>query len=176
MKKVDLLPALLRAFFCEWMVEQRNASSHTIRSYRDTWRLFLRFAAQRHHRTAAQLRLTDLTGAEVGAFLRYTERERVDAQRVLAVLGKRLERYGLTLHPDKTRLVDFRPAVRLVPATADWRPCVASLASSPAGNQRQLSNAPKSCAFRPSARHCTPRPTWNLQRLKRSLRSRTGRR
>ena len=33
----------------------------------------------------------------------------VDAQRVLAVLGKRLARYGLTLHPDKTRLVDFRP-------------------------------------------------------------------
>jgi len=32
-----------------------------------------------------------------------------DAQRVLAVLGKRLARYGLTLHPDKTRLVDFRP-------------------------------------------------------------------
>jgi hypothetical protein len=33
----------------------------------------------------------------------------VDAQRVLAVLGKRLERFGLTPHPDKTRLVDFRP-------------------------------------------------------------------
>jgi len=33
----------------------------------------------------------------------------VDAERVLAVLGKRLERFGLTLHPDKTRLVDFRP-------------------------------------------------------------------
>ena len=33
----------------------------------------------------------------------------VDAQRVLAVLGKRLGRYGLALHPDKTRLVDFRP-------------------------------------------------------------------
>jgi hypothetical protein len=31
-----------------------------------------------------------------------------DARRVLAVLGKRLERYGLTLHPDKTRFVDFR--------------------------------------------------------------------
>jgi hypothetical protein len=31
-----------------------------------------------------------------------------DAKRVLAVLGKRLERYGLTLHPDKTRFVDFR--------------------------------------------------------------------
>jgi hypothetical protein len=27
-----------------------------------------------------------------------------DAKRVLEVLGKRLDRYGLTLHPDKTRL------------------------------------------------------------------------
>jgi group II intron reverse transcriptase/maturase len=32
-----------------------------------------------------------------------------DAQRVLEVLGKRLGRYGLTLHPDKTRFIDFRP-------------------------------------------------------------------
>jgi len=31
-----------------------------------------------------------------------------DARRVLAVLAKRFAKYGLTLHPDKTRLVDFR--------------------------------------------------------------------
>jgi RNA-directed DNA polymerase len=31
-----------------------------------------------------------------------------DAERVLEVLGKRLGKYGLQLHPDKTRLVDFR--------------------------------------------------------------------
>ena len=31
-----------------------------------------------------------------------------DAKRVLDVLGKRLARYGLTLHPDKTRFIDFR--------------------------------------------------------------------
>jgi hypothetical protein len=31
-----------------------------------------------------------------------------DAQRVLAVLGKRCSKYGLTIHPEKTRLVDFR--------------------------------------------------------------------
>lgn len=35
-----------------------------------------------------------------------------DAQRVLEVLGKRLARYGLTLHPDKTRFIDFRPQRR----------------------------------------------------------------
>lgn len=32
-----------------------------------------------------------------------------DAERVLAVLGKRLAKYGLMLHPEKTRFVDFRP-------------------------------------------------------------------
>ena len=34
---------------------------------------------------------------------------REDAERVMAVLGKRLGKYGLNLHPDKTRLLDFRP-------------------------------------------------------------------
>jgi group II intron reverse transcriptase/maturase len=33
---------------------------------------------------------------------------REDAERVMGVLGKRLGRFGLTLHPDKTRLLDFR--------------------------------------------------------------------
>jgi group II intron reverse transcriptase/maturase len=32
-----------------------------------------------------------------------------DAERVLAVLGKRLAKFGLELHPEKTRLVDFHP-------------------------------------------------------------------
>jgi len=31
-----------------------------------------------------------------------------DADRVLTVLGKRLDKYGLQLHPGKTRMVDFR--------------------------------------------------------------------
>ncbi|WP_232293572.1 group II intron reverse transcriptase/maturase [Stigmatella aurantiaca] len=32
----------------------------------------------------------------------------LDCRRVLEVLGKRLAKYGLTLHPGKTRMVDFR--------------------------------------------------------------------
>jgi RNA-directed DNA polymerase len=32
-----------------------------------------------------------------------------DARRVLAVLPKRFGKYGLSLHPEKTRLIDFRP-------------------------------------------------------------------
>ncbi len=38
-----------------------------------------------------------------------TFKNRHDAKRVLEVLGKRLERYGLALHTDKTRFIDFRP-------------------------------------------------------------------
>lgn len=40
-------------------------------------------------------------------FLIVCEREQ-DARRVLAVLPKRLAKYGLTLHPEKTRIVRFR--------------------------------------------------------------------
>ncbi|WP_268811810.1 reverse transcriptase domain-containing protein, partial [Caballeronia arationis] len=31
-----------------------------------------------------------------------------DAERVLRVLGKRLGKYGLELHPNKTQMIDFR--------------------------------------------------------------------
>jgi group II intron reverse transcriptase/maturase len=31
-----------------------------------------------------------------------------DAERVLAVISKRFEKYGLTVHPEKTKLIDFR--------------------------------------------------------------------
>jgi group II intron reverse transcriptase/maturase len=37
---------------------------------------------------------------------------RDDAERVMDVLPKRFERYGLKLHPDKTRLLDFRRPLR----------------------------------------------------------------
>jgi len=78
MKAVDPFPALLRAFFYDWMVEQRNASAHPVRSYRDTWRLFLRFVAERRRKTVAQLMLGEITAVEVSAFLHYTEQKRHD--------------------------------------------------------------------------------------------------
>jgi site-specific recombinase XerD len=78
MKSTDPFPKLLHDFFYEWMVQQRSASVHTVRSYRDTWRLFLRFVAHRRRRAIAQLILADLTAHEVSAFLHYTEQERGD--------------------------------------------------------------------------------------------------
>jgi site-specific recombinase XerD len=72
------LPYWLHAFFHEWLGQQRNCSRHTVLSYRDTWRLYLRFAARRHGRSVSALTLGDLTADEVLAFLHYVESERHD--------------------------------------------------------------------------------------------------
>jgi site-specific recombinase XerD len=76
MKSIDPFPGLLHAFFYERLVQQRNVSAHTVRSYRDTWRLFLRFVAARHKRAVSQLTLAELTAAEAAAFLQHSEVER----------------------------------------------------------------------------------------------------
>jgi group II intron reverse transcriptase/maturase len=42
-----------------------------------------------------------------------------DARRVLEVVPKRLGKYGLTVHPEKTRLIDFRRPDRRRPSSTD---------------------------------------------------------
>jgi site-specific recombinase XerD len=79
MKPSNTFPFLLQAFFLQWLGQQRNCSANTVRSYRDTWRLFLRFIAKRKDRPVAKLSLPDLTAVEVLAFLQYTEDERKDS-------------------------------------------------------------------------------------------------
>jgi site-specific recombinase XerD len=74
--KSKSLSHLLHAFFHVWMGQQRNLSHHTVMSYRDTWKLLLRFVSQRKHRDVTALSLTDLDASEVLAFLQYLEEER----------------------------------------------------------------------------------------------------
>ncbi len=69
MKTSNALLPLLHAYFHDWMAGQRSASRHTILSYRDTWRLFLRFVAKRNQRDVARLTLADLSDQQVLAFL-----------------------------------------------------------------------------------------------------------
>lgn len=74
--KSHTLAYWLHAFFHEWMAQQRNLSHHTIKSYRDTWRLFLLFVAGRKRRSVSDLAMEDLTSEEVLAFLQHSEHER----------------------------------------------------------------------------------------------------
>lgn len=74
--KIATLDYWLHAFFHEWLAQQRNLSHHTVMSYRDTWRLFLRFIAQGRRRSVSNLKIEELSANEVLAFLRHSEEER----------------------------------------------------------------------------------------------------
>jgi site-specific recombinase XerD len=74
--KPSSLPYLLHVFFHDWVGKQRNLSHHTVLSYRDTWRLLLRFVSQRKKRAVDALSLTDLDAREVLAFLQSLEDQR----------------------------------------------------------------------------------------------------
>ena len=74
-------PALLRDFFHQRLVAQRGASAHTIASYRDTFTLFLGYAAERTGRTPSALTLEDLDAPMVLDFLDHLETERGNSAR-----------------------------------------------------------------------------------------------
>lgn len=76
---MTLLAPLLQAFFTERLIRQREASSHTVAAYRDTFRLFLVFVQARTGRTPSKLFLEDLDAACVGAFLDHLERGRLNS-------------------------------------------------------------------------------------------------
>ena len=74
--KPILFPQLMHAFFHDWLVQQRNVSHHTVLSYRDSWRLFLRFVASQKTKAVSKLGMDDLTTVEVLAFLKDVEQVR----------------------------------------------------------------------------------------------------
>ncbi len=69
-------PRLLQTYFTERLLHQRQASPHTITSYRDTFSLLLRFAQQRLNKTPSTLSIADLDAPFLSAFLEYLEQER----------------------------------------------------------------------------------------------------
>jgi site-specific recombinase XerD len=79
--KSDDFPALLEAFFTERLVRQRQASAHTIASYRDTFSLFLSFVRDRLKKAPTALTLPDIDAPLVGAFLDHLEKDRRNTAR-----------------------------------------------------------------------------------------------
>ena len=69
-------PRLLETYFTERLMHQRQASPHTIASYRDTFSLLLRFAQDRLNKSPSTLRLEDLNASCLSTFLDYLEYER----------------------------------------------------------------------------------------------------
>jgi integrase/recombinase XerD len=81
MTAVGTLPALVQAFFMDRLMQQRQASPHTIASYRDTFRLLFQYAQQRLGKAPSSLTVPELDTPLLGAFLDHLERDRNNSAR-----------------------------------------------------------------------------------------------
>lgn len=69
MSKPDSLAPLVERFFTQRLMQQRQASPHTISSYRDTFRQFLKFVQRRLHKPPSRLRFEEIDAPLIVAFL-----------------------------------------------------------------------------------------------------------
>jgi site-specific recombinase XerD len=76
MKAAPSFATLLQRFFTERLVQQRQASPHTISSYRDTFRLLLRFTRKRLRKSPDRIAFEDIDAPLVGAFLNDLQKNR----------------------------------------------------------------------------------------------------
>jgi len=70
------LAPLLQRFFTQRLMQQRQASPHTISSYRDTFRLLLKFAQERLHTPPTLLTLEAIDAPLIVSFLDHLEKHR----------------------------------------------------------------------------------------------------
>src|SRR5579859_6226783 len=85
---------LLERFFTQRLMQQRQASPHTISSYRDTFRQFLKFVQQRLQKPPSCLTF-----------------EEIDAPLIVAFLDG-LEKHGLSIRSRNLRLTALHSLFR----------------------------------------------------------------
>ncbi len=71
----------MQRFFTERLATQLHASPNTVASYRDTFRLLLKYAADRLARQPTELQVADLDADLVGGFLTFVETRRGNGAR-----------------------------------------------------------------------------------------------
>ena len=81
MNAATRVPFVLQQFFTQRLVNQKQASSHTIASYRDTFQLLLKFVQQQRGRQPSQLTWEDLDASLICAFLDHCEKSRHNSPR-----------------------------------------------------------------------------------------------
>ena len=114
---------LIQRYFCSYLINQRRVSQHTVRAYRDSFRLLLSFVSSELNKPASALSLADINAKIILSFLQYLEEKRgctaqtrnarlsairsflgyvaveepqmlPDIQRVLAIPDKRTDRFA----------------------------------------------------------------------------------
>ena len=103
------LSTCIHQFFENYLPQIKGVSSHTLKAYRDTFKLFLPFAANYHGIKLASLTLDHLTPELILSFLEYLELERKNTAKTrnhrLAVI-KSLAKMIRFLYPEKSTTVE----------------------------------------------------------------------
>jgi site-specific recombinase XerD len=106
---MSTLAPTLQAFFTERLIRQRRASPHTIAAYRDTLRLFVRFASERLGIQPSKLDFDDCDAPLIGSFLDHLEHDRGNSVRTrnarLAAI-RSLFRYAALHHPEHAAVIE----------------------------------------------------------------------
>lgn len=100
---MSALAPLLQAFFTDRLATQRQASGHTVASYRDTFKLLLSYVQAQTGKKPAMLDISDLDAQCISGFLTYLEQVRGNSARTrnarLAAIHS-LFSYAALRHPE----------------------------------------------------------------------------
>lgn len=115
---IPTFPALLQQFFTQRLMQQKRVSANTISSYRDTFRMLLRFAQRHLHTPPERLTFENIDAPFVAAFLNELESKRgVTARtrnlRLTAIRSFfRFAAFEMPTHSDQIQRVLATPAKR----------------------------------------------------------------
>jgi len=106
--KTNNFSVLIQAFFTDYLISQRQASQHTIASYRDAFRLFLRFIQKHLKKEPSAVKINDITVQLIKSFLKDLEDKRnvsprTRNQRLAAIHS--CFRYAALLYPEHNSLI-----------------------------------------------------------------------
>ena len=121
------LAPLLQEYFTTYLVGQRAASPTTIRTYRDSWRLFLTYLSGQIHKPAHALDQQDIDERVVIAFLEHLEIDRHNsvATRNLRLASiKSVMAHAASKHPEA---LDTIARIQAIPVKKQPRPDVTYL-------------------------------------------------
>jgi site-specific recombinase XerD len=93
---------LLQDFFCQRLINQRNASACTIAAYRDTFRVLFQYLEQYHHKQPVEVTLADLDAPLILAFLDYLQvvrRNSIGSRNARLAALRSFFKYALTRAP-----------------------------------------------------------------------------
>jgi len=121
------LSTCIHQFFEKYLPRIKGVSTHTIKAYRDTFKLFLPFAANYHGIKVASLSLDHLTPQLILAFLDYLESERKNTPKTrnhrLAAI-KSLAKMIRFMYPKKSALME---KIMGIPQKRTQRPLIGFL-------------------------------------------------